>query len=195
MAVLGVSAEEWIAIGTFVLAAASVLALGGAVAQILTTRSGARRDRAYDYADTFNRPEIIALTARTRAYWKGHGFEHFSKLTPARRAEMLIVPNLIEEMGAAYVRRLIDRDIAAQMVGPLAEDLWKLTADRLVKGAQAERRKERKSAQPGSEKWIYSEWKAMQEDTRSRREASRGKTRRLHSRLERKRWWREPSER
>jgi hypothetical protein len=92
----------------------------------------------------------------------------------------LIVPNLIEEVAAAYVRGLIDRDVAAQMMGVLVEYTWKVSQP-LVKGAQKER-----------DEWTYGEWKAMQEDTLARRVRGRGKTKRQRARLARRRRWAEP---
>jgi hypothetical protein len=169
------SLAGWSAIGTLVLAIASVLALGGAVAQIATMRVTARRDRAYDYADRFNQPDIIALSAEYGEYWRRHSFRHFQRLSGDERAQLLVVPNLIEEAAAAYVRGLIDRDIAAQMLGVLVEYMWEISQP-LVNGAQADR-----------DEWTYGEWKAMQEDTKARRERSRRRTLRLRARLARKR--------
>jgi hypothetical protein len=174
------SLDGWVAIATFVLAGASVLALGGAALQILIVRATARRDRAYDYADRFNQPDIIALTARHAEYWESHTFAEFKLLSGRQRSELLIVPNLIEEVAAAYVRGLIDRDVAAQMMGVLVEYTWKVSQP-LVKGAQKER-----------DEWTYGEWKAMQEDTLARRVRGRGKTKRQRARLARRRRWAEP---
>jgi hypothetical protein len=62
-------------------------------------------------------------------------------------------------VAAAYVRGLIDRDVAAQMMGVLVENTWQVSQP-LVQGAQAER-----------DEWTYGEWKAMQEDAMPRRVA------------------------
>jgi hypothetical protein len=57
----------------------------------------------------------------------------------------------------------------------LVEYMWEISQP-LVNGAQADR-----------DEWTYGEWKAMQEDTKARRERSRRRTLRLRARLARKR--------
>jgi hypothetical protein len=153
-------------IAQIVIAGASVSALFGAVTQIAVTRANARRARAYDYADRFNQPEIISLTARYTDYWDKHSFEDFSALSRQTRSKLLVIPNLIEEVAAAYNRNLIDRNVAAQMLGLLAEAMWERSRP-LVEGTRKER-----------DKWIYAEWEEMQKDTLQRRMAARRKTER-----------------
>jgi hypothetical protein len=94
----------------------------------------------------------------------------FEGLEPRERAQILVVPNLIEEIGALYNRRRLDRDVVALALGVMVELLW-VECQALVKGGQADRGE-----------WVYSEWAEMQADTRERRE-------RAHNKIRRRRTW------
>jgi hypothetical protein len=161
------SIDAWGDIAQLAIAVTGVLAIFGAAVQIKVARSNARRARAYEYADRFNRPEMISLTARYTDYWKSHSFTDFEALSRQSKSKLLVLPNVIEEAAAAYERKLIDRDVAAQMLGVLVEVMWKCS-HALVAGARADRHDD----------WIYAEWEAMQKDTFKRRMRARKKTRR-----------------
>jgi hypothetical protein len=163
---IGISAtlslDGWGDIAQFVIAIAALLALLGAVAQVKAVRSTARRARAYEYSDRFNRPETILMSARYTDYWEHNTYEDFAALTRENRSKWLVLPNLIEEVAAMYNRNLVDRDITAEVLGPLAEAMWRRSIP-LVVGS----RKSRK------DRWVYAEWEQMQKDTLRRRSDAR----------------------
>jgi hypothetical protein len=125
---IGISAtlslDGWGDIAQFVIAIAALLALLGAVAQVKAVRSTARRARAYEYSDRFNRPETILMSARYTEFWEHNSYEDFAALPREDRSEWLVLPNLIEEAAAMYNRNLVDRDVTAEVLGPLAEAMW-----------------------------------------------------------------------
>jgi hypothetical protein len=171
---VGLSLQDWSYVAQLVIAGAGFLAVLGAAAQVIVARTHARRERVYTYADRFNHPEIISLTASYSEFWGSKTFVDFKALGAQDRSKLLVVPNLIEEMATTYNRNLIDRDAAAEMLGVLTEALWQ-ESGALVGAARQERHNS----------WIYAEWEEMQKDTARRRLAGRRKTirRRARSRL------------
>jgi hypothetical protein len=165
------SLDGWGNIAQFVIAIGGVLALIGAFAQLRLSRANARRGRVYEYADRINSPKILRASGRYREYWKSHSFEDFSSLDLAEQLECLMLPNLIEEVAVLYNRNLLDRDIAAQLLGTYVEMLWKAS----IPLVSEVRRKESRAT-------IYSEWEEMQDDTPSRTTKANRKTERRRAR-------------
>jgi hypothetical protein len=153
-----------------VLAGAAVLALIGALVQIRVTRAIAKRQLAYEYLHRFNSLEILKLREELREFWKQAEWDTFKALTHQERGRLLIVPNLIEELGGIYNRRRLDRDVAALALGVMVEVVWN-ECQGLIKGCRADRGE-----------WIYREWDDMRTDTRARRERAHNKIRRRRAR-------------
>jgi hypothetical protein len=135
----------------------ALLALGVAGRQLRHSRANERRGRAYDYADCFNRREILRATAEYKLYWQEHTFAQFREEDPVRRVELNMVPNLMEEVASLYNRKLIDRLVAAQLIGVYAERLWEVSAPHV-----ADRRTH------NNDPHLYAEWEEMQRDTPTR---------------------------
>src|SRR6202035_6124642 len=136
--VSSLSLDAWGDIAQFVIGIAGVLALLGAAAQLRSSRANARRARVYEYSDRFNQPEMIRLTARYTDYWEKHSYEDFRHLDRPIRAQWLVLPNFIEEVAALYNRNLLDRDVAAEVLGMYVEDLWASSLP-LVTGQRTQR--------------------------------------------------------
>jgi hypothetical protein len=161
------SLSAWGDIAQFGIVIAGICALIGAVIQIKVMRSHARRARVYAYSDRFNQPEMIALSARYTDYWETHTYSDFMARDREGRSEWLVLANFIEEVAGLYNRKLLDRDIAAQVLGVYVEVLWKCSLP-LVTGARQERK----------DGWLFVDWEQMQADTLTRRMAARRKTER-----------------
>ncbi len=171
--ILALSLTGWADIAQLVIAIAGGLALGFAAVQVGISRTHARRARVYDYADRFNQPEILKAGAVYRDYWESHSHKDFKALDRAARLELLMLPNLIEEVAFLYNRKLLDRNVAAELLGVYVERLW-VVSHPLVFDERRERN------HPG----LYSEWEEMQRDTPSRqlagiRRAKRRRARRM----------------
>jgi hypothetical protein len=115
---------QWGDIAQFVIAIVGAIALIGAIWQIVLNRANARRVRVYEYADRFNRPGLRRRSSRYRNYVEKHTYSDFKRLTRTLQNELLILPNLLEEVAALYHRGLLDRDVAAEMLGVYVENLW-----------------------------------------------------------------------
>jgi hypothetical protein len=153
------------------IAVTGVLALFGAAWQVAISRMSAKRARVYEYADRFNRPEIIRASAHFTEYWKDHSYEEYKQQELATQMEWRMLPNIIEEVAFLYNRKLLDRDVAAELLGIYVERLWAV-GQPLIEGLRRERRPE-----------AYSEWEEMQEGTPRRqlkgiRKAERRRARR-----------------
>jgi hypothetical protein len=155
--ILALSLDAWGDIAQLVLAITGGLALGGALVQLGITRSQARQARVYTYSDRFNQLEIIRLCARYTDFWETHSYEEYRALPRPERAEWLVLPNFLEEVAALYNRKLLDRDVAADVLGMYVEDLWTVSLP-LVTGERIKR----------NDPTIFSEWEEMQRDTPSR---------------------------
>jgi hypothetical protein len=150
--------HQWADIAQYAIAIAAYLALLGALTQILLSRADARRTRAYEYSDRFNKPSMRRRAARYREYFedKPHSYKDFKKEKRVKRNELMLLPNVIEEVAALYHRKLIDRDVAAETLGPYVENLWEASLP-FVSALRAER--------PGT----FCDWEEMQRDTPGRR--------------------------
>jgi len=149
----GLTLVQWSYVAQVVIAVSAALALVGAAAQLLNSRANARRVRAYEYADRFNNPEWTTRASRYRDYWGKHDYQHFKKLKRVQANELLILPNVIEEIAALYHRKLIDRDVAAEVLGLYVEELW-TTSLPFVSALRAEHGPD-----------LFSDWEHMQRDT------------------------------
>jgi hypothetical protein len=135
------------------IAVTGALAFLGAAWQISISRASAKRARVYEYADRFNQPEIIRASAHFAEYWKDHSYAGYKELELAKQMEWRMLPNIIEEVAYLYNRRLLDRNVAAELLGIYIERLWTVGKP-LTDGLREERRPD-----------IYTEWEEMQEDT------------------------------
>jgi hypothetical protein len=166
------SLDAWGDIAQFVIAIAGVLALLGAAAQVRLSRVNARRARVYEYADRFNQRQMLRSSAAYMDAWENDFYESFKALDRADRLEWMMLPNLIEEVAFLYNRKLLDRNVAAEILGIYVERLWTVSIP-LV--SELRREKNRPS--------LFSEWEEMQRDTPARqmkaiRKAERRRARR-----------------
>jgi len=156
--VSALSLDGWGNIAQFVIAIAAAMALGFAAVEVRISRANTRRARVYDYADRFNQPEILRAGAHYRDYWESHSYADFDALGHAERLELLMLPNLIEEVAFLYNRRLLDRNVAAELLGIYVERLWRASIP-LVSDLRREEGRQT----------IFSEWEEMQHDTPGRK--------------------------
>jgi hypothetical protein len=164
---IALSLNAWGDVAQFGIAIAGICALVGAVIQIKVIQSHARRNRVYAYSDRFNQPEMIGLSARYTDYWEAHTYADYMTRDREGRSEWLVLANFIEEVAGLYNRKLLDRDVAAQVLGVYVEALWKCSLP-FVTGARRER----------NDGWIFVDWEQMQADTLTRRMAARRRTER-----------------
>lgn len=169
MVISALSLNGWGDIAQFVIAIGGVLALIGAFAQLRLSRANARRGRVYEYADRFNDPSLLRASADYRKYWKDHTYADFDSLDLADQLPSLMLPNLIEEVAVLYNRNLLDRNLAAQLLGIYVEVLWQASVPLVGEVRQKEDRST-----------IYSEWEEMQDDTPGRRTKANRKTEMSH---------------
>jgi hypothetical protein len=172
MMVAVLSLDGWGDIAQFVIAIAGALALLGAFAQLRLSRANARRARVYEYADRFTDSEMLRASGEYVEYWESHTFAEFAALSLVEQLDRLMMPNLIEEVAFLYNRNLLDRNVAADLLGFYVERLWDVSSS-LVSEV---RRKENRTT-------FYSEWEEMQDDTRARSTINSHRT-------ERRRAWR-----
>lgn len=166
----GLSLEQWGNIAQFVIAIAGALAIVGAWLQIRSNRANARRVRVYEYADRLNRPNLVRRMARYSDFLEKHDYAHYKTLSRVRRAELLILPNLFEEIAALYHRGLLDRDVASEALGFWIELMWDESY-----GFISEMRAERGPR-------VYCDWEAMRADTPARKSKADRKITRKHAR-------------
>jgi hypothetical protein len=153
------SLSGWAAIAQFVLALSGVAALIGAYAQVRIGRAAALRGRVYDYADALNQLDMLRASAmyeerlpRTVADLKS--------LTEVAQAELMHLPNIIEEIAYLYNHGALDRNVAAELLGVYVERLWQ-TSESLVKEMRVDEQRPR----------VFIEWERMQADSWKRRGA------------------------
>ncbi len=152
------SLKAWADIAQLVVAIAAIFALFGALAQLLVSRAQARRVRVYEYSDRIN-GEILGRIAAFQDYWDEHSYAQYRQLNRQHRLEGLFVANFIEEIAALYNRGLLDRDVAAEVLGIYVERAW-TSAAKLVHGIRTNDSLGNPTA--------YCEWEAMQKDTPNR---------------------------
>jgi len=162
------SLHGWADIAQFVIAIAGALALIGAPAQVRHSRTNARRTRVYEYADRVNEAAILPASADFTTYWATHSYEDYKSLDLVQQLEGRMLPNLIEEIAFLYNRRLLDRNVAAEILGIYVERLWTVGLP-LTLGLRQDRRPD-----------VYAEWEEMKRDTprRQRRGVRRAERRR-----------------
>lgn len=169
---MGLALHQWSDIAQFAIAIAAAMALGGALLQILVARATARRDRVYSYFDRFNQSELRRHSSLYRNYWETQSYKQFRKLGRVDQNQMLVIPNLIEEVATLYNRNLLDKDLAAEVLGVYIVGLWG-AGTALVYGLRTE-----------FEDDSFCEWERMKDDTPERqRRALRKTTRRQTIRL------------
>jgi hypothetical protein len=156
--VAALSLDGWGSIAQLVIAVSGLVALVGAGAQLRLSRANALRSRVYEYADRFNTQEMLQRSTRYKAYWEKHSYTDFKSLDDAQQLDWLMLPNLIEEIAFLYNRKLLDRDVAAELLGVYVERLWEASQPLIGDIRQAEGRPT-----------IFREWGQMQEDTPGRR--------------------------
>ncbi len=166
------SLNGWGDISQLVIAVSGLVALLGAAAQLRLSRANALRNRVYEYADRFNTPEILQLSAQYKKYWKENSYAEFAALDDAQQLDWMLLPNLVEEIAFLYNRRLLDRNVAAELLGVYVERLWQASQPLIGDVRQTEGRTT-----------IFREWEQMQADTPARR-------RRAIAQDERHRGWR-----
>ena len=151
------------------IAAALWLALVVGLIQVYVTRMIAKRQVAYTYFDRFTSEEIRTGISDARDFWEANDWAAFQGLSRSGRSELLVVPNLIEEVAHAYNRKQLDRGMAALVLGGLIERLWDDWQELVNRGRQ----------------WrgesVYYEWSRMQADTRTRRDREERKLQRRES--------------
>jgi hypothetical protein len=153
------SLDGWGDIAQFVIAVGGVGALIGVYLQLRFGHATSRRARVYDYADCFNKREMLRASAEYVGYWESHTFADFDAMSLADQLEHLMMANLIEEVAFLYNRNLLDRNVAADILGFYVERLWNASSS-LVNEV---RTKEGRAT-------FFSEWEEMQADTPGRSE-------------------------
>lgn len=147
-------------IAQIVLAGTALVALAGAYAQVRVSHNAARRGRVYEFADMLGRREWVDETVRCREELPGFTGATFMALPLADQLKWLQLPNLIEEIAYLYNCGVLDRDVAAELVGVYVERLWQACGRLLTELRVAEGRPR-----------IFIEWEWMQGDTWRRRGA------------------------
>jgi hypothetical protein len=143
-------------IAQIVLAAAGVAALIGAYVQIRVSR----RSRVYEYADSLNSLEIIHATAEHKAKWPTWTTADIAHLSEREQLECMRLPNFIEQIGHVYNRGVLDRGLAAELLGPYVERMWSVSW-RLIGELRVSEKRPR----------IFTDWQRMQDETWRRRGA------------------------
>lgn len=169
---MALALHQWADLAQTVIGASAALAVVVAVVQIRAARSTARRERVYAYQDQFNELEFRRRSVQYREYWETHSYQDYKDgLTRLERNEMLMIPNLMEEVAALYNRKLLDRDVAAETLGVYVEGLWS-SSRHYIMGLRS---------QHGPK--LFCEWDEMQQNTPARKL-------KVDRRLARRRNWR-----
>jgi hypothetical protein len=147
-------------IAQIVLAGTGLVALVGAYAQIRVSHNAARRGRVYEFADMLGQQEWIDETVRCQEEFRQFTSETFNALPAAEQLGWLRLPNLVEEIAYLYNRGVLDRGVAAELVGVFIERLWASCATLLRELRVSEGRPR-----------VFIEWERMQDDTWRRRGA------------------------
>jgi hypothetical protein len=156
------SLDGWGDIAQFVIAIGGVGALIGVYLQLRLGHATSRRARVYDYADCFNKRDMLRASAEYVEYWESHAYAEFEAMSLADQLEHLMMANLIEEVAFLYNRNLLDRDVAADLLGFYVERLWGASSSFVAEV----RAKEGRAS-------FYSEWEEMQADTSGRSDRNR----------------------
>jgi hypothetical protein len=168
------SLDGWGDIAQFVIAVGGVGALIGVYLQLRLGHASGRRARVYEYADRFTDSKMLQASGEYVEYWEGHTFSDFAALSTVAQLDRLMMPNLIEEVAFLYNRNLLDRNVAADLLGFYVERLWDVSSPLVSEVRRAENRAT-----------FYSEWEEMQEDTRVRSAANAQRMERRRTRRKR----------
>lgn len=165
----GLTLDGWGDIAQFVIAIGGVGALIGVYLQLRLGHATSRRARVYEYADRFTEPKMLRASAEYVEYWESHSFADFDAMDLADQLERLMMANLIEEVAFLYNRNLLDRNVAADILGFYVERLWNASSPLISEVRSKENRAT-----------FYREWEEMQADTPGRSERNlRERRRRL----------------
>jgi hypothetical protein len=104
---------------------------------------------------------MLRATAAQTEQWPKWTGEAFKSLSTVRQLEEMRLPNVIEEIAVLYNRGVLDRGVAAELLGVYVERLWQTSGD-LVKELRTAERRPR----------IFIHWEHMQKDTWRRRGAT-----------------------
>jgi hypothetical protein len=156
--IAALSLSAWGNIAQIVFAITGFLALIGAGYQIHLTRAIARRARAYTYVDRFGRAAMLHRARKWVDYWGQHSYAEFKELPSAESSQWMALTNLLEEVGALYDRKLVDRNVIAETVGLHAEWLWEKCMPYVVGARQSD-----------NNPWLFDYWEHMQRNTVTRR--------------------------
>jgi len=157
---IDLSMAGWADVAQYAFAITGMAALGFAYVEIRGARAAARRQRVYDYADTFNQLDMLRASARHRDQWPKWTHEEFDAVPIEARAEWMRLPNLIEEVAYLYNQKALDLDVASELLGVYIEKLWE-SSEGLVRELRASLENPR----------IFVDWERMQNDTWRRRGA------------------------
>ncbi len=117
-------------IAQIALACIAALALIGAVAQALVTRSATRQTLTYNYTDRFADPALIPFRQKTSDLFalskatEDEKWEIYRRWSVEDKVEALLLPNLIEELAGMYNNGLLNKKIVEDFFGFTANELW-----------------------------------------------------------------------
>jgi hypothetical protein len=163
---LAVNSQTAANVAQLFIGAALVSALLVGLYQVRVTRTLAKREVAYTYFERFTSAPIRRRIVASREFWEANDWRTFQALPRWERNQLLVVPNLIEELAHAYNRKHLDRGVAALVLGALVEDLWERWQELITEGKE------------WRGQWVYCEWARMQADTRTRRPKEHDKSER-----------------
>jgi hypothetical protein len=151
--------RDWGDIAQLVIAGTALVALIVGGAQLLVARKTAQRERVWSYQEQVNRLTFRRRSVRYREYWESHTYAQYDSEGRLEKNEKLMLPNLMEEVGSLYNRRLLDKKVAAQTLGIYVEELW-CASTPFIEGLRHTH-----------DKRAFCEWEKMQDDTWQRRGA------------------------
>ncbi len=105
----------------------ALLALAGAAWQTSSVRKSAREALTYNYFPRFAAAEILKSLVKLREIASGSDEEcwaTFEGLSFAERFEVLLAPNLCEELGGVYKHGMVERDVVKTAFGHTASAIW-----------------------------------------------------------------------
>lgn len=117
-------------IAQIVLAGIAALALIGAFAQVLLTRSDTRQTLTYNYTDRFADPALIPFRQKTSDLFvldetsEDEKWEIYRQWSVEDKVEALVLPNLVEELAGMYNNGLLNKKIVEDFFGFTANELW-----------------------------------------------------------------------
>lgn len=106
----------------------ALLALGGAIWQSLLARRSAREALTYNYFPRFAAAEIGRSLDKLQQIMgddDGERWACFVGLSFTERFEVLVAPNLCEELGGVYKHGMVEGDVVKTAFGHTAAILWR----------------------------------------------------------------------